>query len=72
MMDDNPLRIRFDKTVQLIRVYDGTRYLHYLEVKNMNSFTARLLSYRTKKRYYIMLCYIIMQESKLIHLILYL
>ena len=37
-----PLRIRFNKVNGFIRVYDGTRYLVYLKMKNMISFTTRL------------------------------
>ena len=42
MVDDSPLRIRFDQIDRFIRVYDGTRYLYYLEVKKINSFSTRL------------------------------
>ena len=37
-----PLRSRFDKNDEFIRACDGTRYLVYLEVENMISFTTGL------------------------------
>ena len=37
-----PLRIRFDKATGFTRVYDGTRYLVFLEVQNIISFRTRL------------------------------
>ena len=36
------LRIRLDKIDDFIRVYDRTRYLVYLEVKNVIPFITRL------------------------------
>ena len=45
------LRLRFDNVNEFIRVYDGNRYIVYLELENMISFTTGLdiLSYRSKK-----------------------
>ena len=67
MIDTKPLHIRFDKIDGFIQVYDGTRHLVYLEVKNMISFTKGLDIFMGVKS-----GTIIMEKLKLTHMILYL
>ena len=55
-----------------IRVYDGTRYLVLFSPEKMMPFTIGLDILWVKKVVLLMLFLIIMQESKLIRLILYL
>ena len=42
LIDSKPLRIGFEKIDGFIRVYDGSRYSYYMEVKNMIPFTTGL------------------------------
>ena len=37
-----PLRIRLDKIDEIIRIYDGTRHLTFLTLKNITLFTTEL------------------------------
>ena len=43
LIGTKPLRIRFDKIEGFIRIYDGTRYLVLLCLKNMMLFTIELV-----------------------------
>ena len=40
LIDPEPLRIRFFKIDEIIRIYHGTRYLTLLALKNMKLFTT--------------------------------
>ena len=64
-----PLHIRFDKIDGFIRVYDETRYLVKKEKYN---FIYKRIRYLIEVKRGITYVLIIMQESKLVHLILYL
>ena len=64
-----PLHIRFDKIDGFIRVYDETRYLVKKEKYN---FIYKRIRYLIEVKSGITYVLIIMQESKLVHLILYL
>ena len=66
-----PLHIRFDKIDGFIRVHDGTRYLVLLEKEKYN-FIYKRIRYLIEVKSGITYVLIIMQESKLVHLILYL
>ena len=43
LIGTKPLRVRFDKIEGFIRIYDGTRYLVSLCLKNMMLFTLELV-----------------------------
>ena len=49
MIGPKPLRIKFDKINGLIRIYDGTRYLILLALKNMILFAIELDISKVKK-----------------------
>ena len=49
LTDLKPLHIRFDKINGLIRIYDGTRYLILLTLKNMMLFITELDILKDKK-----------------------
>ena len=66
-----PLHIRFDKIDGFIGVYDGTRYLVLLEKEKYN-FIYKRIRYLIEVKSGITYVLIIMQESKFVHLILYL
>ena len=42
LIGSKPLRIRFDKIDGTIRIYDGTRFVTCLALKNMTLFTTKL------------------------------
>ena len=64
-MGTRPLRIRFDKVNGFIKIYDGMRYLVLYIIKDVMQFKA-------KKVVLHIALIIILQESELIHIILYL
>ena len=63
--------IRFDEANVFVRVYDGTRY-YYLVLKKAILFTIEFDILLAKKVALHLVFLIIMQKSKLIHMILYL
>ena len=64
-----PWRIRLDKIDRFIRVYDGTRYLVLFEVEK-NYFIYNMIRYLIRVKVVLpMLFLIILQKSKLIHMI---
>ena len=53
LIGPKPFCIRFDKINGLITIYDGTRYLILLALKNMILFTTELGILKSKKWYHI-------------------
>ena len=66
LVDAKPLRIGF------IRVYDGTRYLILFGSEEYNVIYHRIRYLIIQKSGITFLFFVIMEESKLIHLILFL
>ena len=64
-----PLRIRFDKMDGFIKVYDGTRYLVLFGTEKYGTIYNRMRYLISQKGVLHMFFLIIMQESKLIHMI---
>ena len=71
-MDAKPLCIRFDKVYGVIKIYDGARYLKLFGPKMYNAIYDRINYLKMKKVILNTLLTIILQESELIHIILYL
>ena len=71
-MGANPLRIRFDKVDGVIKIYDGTRYLELFSSRIYNAIYDRINNLISEKVMLNILFMIILQESELIHVILYL
>ena len=72
LTDAKPLHIRFDKVSGYIRFYDGTRYLVLFSPEKYNSIYNRIRYLISQKVVLHMFFLIIMQESKLIDMVLYL
>ena len=82
IMDAKSLGIRFDKVEGIIKIYDGSRYLKLSDSYNevfywINSITYNAIFYRinyliSKKGVLQSVLIIILEESELIHVILYL
>ena len=67
-----PLRLRFDKVDGFIRVYDGTRFLVLFSPEKCNAIFNKIKYITSQKSGITYVFFITIQESKLIHMILYL
>ena len=67
-MGPNPLRIRFDEKDGFITIYDGIKYLVLFGFEQYDALYNRIRYLISEK----IILIIILQESELIHLILYL
>ena len=70
LINAKPLSIIFSNVDEFIRVYDGARYLVLLGPEKYDAIYNRIRYLTSQKLHLIFL--IIMQKSKLIHMILYL
>ena len=71
-MDPKPLLIRFDETDGFIKVYDRIRYLVLRDYERYNVICDRIKYCISEKVVLYIVLIITLQESKLIHIILYL
>ena len=72
LIGSKPLRIRFDKTDRVIKVYDGARYLVLFGAEKYDSIWNRMRYLIGLKCGFSYVFLVIMQKSKLVHIILYL
>ena len=66
------LRIRFDKINEFIKIYDGIRYLVLYDYKRYNAIYDRIKYLISEKVVLQIELIVILEESSLIHLILFL
>ena len=71
-MGANPLRIRSDKVDGFVKMYDETRYLVLIGSERHDAIYNRIRNLISKKSVLQILLIVILQESELIHIILYL
>ena len=71
-MGGKPLRIWFEKIDGFIKIYDGIRYLVLFGSKRYDATYNRIRYLETKKMILQILLALILQESELVHIILYL
>ena len=72
LIGEKPLRIIFDKVNEYIGVYDGTKYLILFDREKYDAISNRTGYLMSQKMVLHIFFLIIMQKSKLIHMILYL
>ena len=72
LFGSKPLRIKFDEVDRFIRVYDGIRYVVLFGPEKCDAIYNRIRYLISKKIGITRVFFIIMQKSKLIHLIIYL
>ena len=72
LFGSKPLRIKFDEVDRFIRVYDGIRYVVLFGPEKYDAIYNRIRYLISQKIGITRVFFIIMQKSKLIHLIIYL
>ena len=72
LFGSKPLRIKFDEVDRFIRVYDGIRYVVLFGPEKYDAIYNRIRYLISQKIGITLVFFIIMQKSKLIHLIIYL